>query len=78
VIKQGVSDWFSVNNTKVTKLKYINEALSSYFTNIRRDLASQIPHQNKPYATYLKQRNTTTIFVRPTYKIITNMNVKKG
>ena len=38
--KSGVSDCFSVNNTKVTNPKYISEGFCSYFTNFGRDLAS--------------------------------------
>ena len=50
--KSGVSDCFSVNNTKVTNPKYISEGLCSYFTNVGRDLASQIPDPKKPYTTF--------------------------
>ena len=59
--KSGISDCFSVNNTKVTNTKYISEGFCSYFTNVGRDLASQISNPKKPYTTYLKHRNTNSI-----------------
>ena len=81
--KTGVSDCFSVNNTKVTNPKDISEGFCSYFTNVGRDLASQIPNPKKPYTTYLKHRNKNSIFFRPTdpfeiYKIVTKMKAKKS
>jgi len=64
--KSGVSDCFSVDNTKVINRKYIGEGFCSNFTNVGRDLASQIPDPKKPYSTYLKHRNTNSIFIRAT------------
>jgi len=60
----GVSDRFSFNNTKVTNPKYISEGFCSYFTNVERDLASQIPDPKKPYTIYLKHRNTNFISIK--------------
>jgi len=64
--KIWVSDCFGVNNTNVTNPKYISKGFCSYFTNVGRDLAYQIPDPKKPYTTYLKHRNTNSIFLRPT------------
>ena len=59
--KSAVSDCVSVNITKETNLKYVSEYFCSYFTNVERDLASQIPDPKKPYTTYLKHRNRNSI-----------------
>ena len=76
------TDYFNVNNTKVTNPKYISEGFCSCFTNVGRDLASKISDLKKLYIP-LTWNIETSILLRPTdpfeiFKIITNMKVKKS
>ena len=56
-------------NTKYHTRQKIAESFNSYFANIGRTISKNIPNVTKSFNDYLSNKNTSTLFLKPTNQI---------